>query len=94
MKRTIERILAWLGIITQLFVILILGVASLFGGRSEVQSEIKRQAKEQAASNPAVDSTSHMSELLPSIFKVGLIYGLVIFVIAIIATLLIKNMQN
>ncbi|MGC9614999.1 hypothetical protein ACO2FM_02990 [Staphylococcus pasteuri] len=45
MKRTIERILAWLGIITQLFVILILGVASLFGGRSEVQSEIKKTSE-------------------------------------------------
>ncbi|MEJ7552961.1 hypothetical protein WL503_11185, partial [Staphylococcus hominis] len=39
----------------------------------------------------AVDSSSHMSELLPSIFKVGLIYGLVILVIALIATLLIKK---
>ena len=34
--------------------------------------EIKRQAKEQAASNPAVDSSSHMSELLPSILKLDL----------------------
>ena len=91
MKRTIERILAWLGIITQLFILLGLGIGAMFGGTSEVQKEIKRQAKEQAASNPAVDSSSHMSELLPSIFKVGLIYGLVILVIALIATLLIKK---
>lgn len=72
MKRTIERILAWLGIITQLFILLGLGIGAMFGGTSEVQKEIKRQAKEQAASNPAVDSSSHMSELLPSILKLDL----------------------
>ncbi|MGC9603885.1 hypothetical protein ACO2FP_01975 [Staphylococcus warneri] len=37
MKRTIERILAWLGIITQLFILLGLGIGTMFGGTSEVQ---------------------------------------------------------
>ena len=32
MKRTIERILAWLGIITQLFILLGLGIGAMFGG--------------------------------------------------------------
>ena len=41
MKRTIERILAWLGIITQLFILLGLGIGTMFGGTSEVQKEKK-----------------------------------------------------
>ena len=45
MKRTIERILAWLGIITQLFILLGLGIGTMFGGTSEVQKKLKDRLK-------------------------------------------------
>ncbi|MEB6044285.1 DUF4064 domain-containing protein [Staphylococcus pseudoxylosus] len=88
MKRTTERVLTWIGIALQLIAVIILAVLIPMFGNSELKDTFINQMMQEEASVTYEEANAFFSTL-SGLVTTGLVIGIVILIIALIAAFLI-----
>ncbi|MGW7886293.1 DUF4064 domain-containing protein [Staphylococcus xylosus] len=88
MKRTIERVLTWIGIALQLIAVIILAILIPTFGNNEIKDTFINQMMQEESSLTYGDANAFFSSL-SGIVTAGLIIGIIILIIALIAAFLI-----
>ncbi|PHK48615.1 DUF4064 domain-containing protein [Staphylococcus edaphicus] len=88
MKRTIERVLAWIGIVLQLIGVALIAILMPLLNNSETKDAMIQQLMEDDSSLTQQDGTA-MIGMLNGLLTVGLVLAIILLIIAIIGAFLI-----
>ncbi|MEB7462907.1 DUF4064 domain-containing protein [Staphylococcus succinus] len=87
-KRTIERVLSWIGIILQLIGVVAMALFLPLMGNNDFKDTVVQSMQEQDSSFTKQDSTEIL-DILSSLITFGLVFSIIVLIIAIIAATLI-----
>ncbi|MBU0438662.1 DUF4064 domain-containing protein [Staphylococcus succinus] len=87
-KRTIERVLSWIGIALQLIGVVAMALFLPLMGNSDFKDTVVQSMQEQDSSFTKQDSTEIL-DILSSLITFGLVFSIIVLIIAIIAATLI-----
>ncbi|WP_436855979.1 DUF4064 domain-containing protein [Staphylococcus caeli] len=88
MKRTIERVLTWIGIVLQLLGVVFIAIAMPLMGNSEIKDSFIQGMMEEESTFSYQDGTD-MFNVLSGLMVVALIIGIILLIVAVIAAFLI-----
>ncbi|WP_436862679.1 DUF4064 domain-containing protein [Staphylococcus caeli] len=88
MKRTIERVLTWIGIVLQLLGVVFIAIAMPLMGNSEIKDSFIQGMMEEDSTFSYQDGTD-IFNVLSGLMVVALIVGIILLIVAVIAAFLI-----
>ncbi|MCG7338961.1 DUF4064 domain-containing protein [Staphylococcus sp. ACRSN] len=88
MKRTVEKVLAWIGVALQIIGVLAIGLMIPFMGNNEFKQSAIQAMQQEDATISTTNATDGINMIL-GLLGFGLAYGIVVLIISLIGAILI-----